>query len=104
MGYPEEFRTEDSKYRTAIALLEAADCMDAATDSIGRSYKEGKQLERYLREVREGSGTRYAPYLEELLRDEGVVRELTYLISGGRDENYRKTYRILKQHEGANTL
>ena len=103
-GYPESFRTATDPDRTVIAVVACADCLDAATDSIGRSYKEGKQLERYLREVREGSGTRYAPYLDELLRDEGVVRELTYLISGGRDENYRKTYRILKQHEGANTL
>ena len=96
MGYPEEFRTEDSKYRTAIALLEAADCMDAATDSIGRSYKQGKTLDEYIDELREGSGTRYAPYVVELCEDPTVREELQKLLTEGRDENYRKTYHLLK--------
>jgi response regulator RpfG family c-di-GMP phosphodiesterase len=55
-GYPEDFKTSESKDKPIIDLVMCADCMDAATDSVGRSYNRGKTLEEYTKEVKEGSG------------------------------------------------
>ena len=95
-GYPEEFHMADAKYPTLVSLLSVADCLDAATDSIGRTYKEGKSLDEVCGELEADSGTRYAPYAVELLRDPEIKNELNRLLSEGRDENYRNTYSLLK--------
>ena len=41
-GYPYDFNTFDSPVKTIIDIVAVADCMDAATDSVGRSYNNGK--------------------------------------------------------------
>ena len=76
-------------------IVACADCLDAATDSIGRSYKQGKTLDDFIEELKEGCGTRYAPFLLELFEDESVYNELNSILNSGRDEKYRHTYTIL---------
>ena len=95
-GYPEDFDIRKSKYRNIISIIEAADCLDAATDSVGRSYKDGISLERYIEELQEGSGTRYAPFMAELMQDKEVIAELQEMLTQKREETYRDTYRVLK--------
>ena len=98
-GYPEPFDLHASPYRTVIEIVTCADCMDAATDAVGRSYKEGKSLENFLAELREGAGEQYAPYLPELFEDRAFYAKIEQMLTRGRDENYRETFHILKQHE-----
>ena len=95
-GYPENFSMKEAEYPVLISLLAAADCLDAATDSVGRSYKCGITFEQYTEELREGSGTRYAPYVVELFEDDNIQGELEELLNEGRDKNYRNTYHLLK--------
>ena len=99
-GYPKSFLLRESPYRTVIEIITCADCMDASTDFVGRSYKEGKSLDKFIQELKEGSGTRYAPYLDELIEEPQVRKELDYLLTEGRAENYREAFNILKKHEG----
>ena len=96
-GYPEEYRIRDAKYATAVAILEAADCLDAATDSVGRSYKQGKTFEEYMSELTEGSGTRYASFVVDLCRDPEIRSDLEKMLPAIRDRSYRNTYSLLKQ-------
>lgn len=98
-GYPADFSFANSPYKTMISIIACADCLDAATDSIGRSYKKGKTLDEFIEELEEGSGTRYAPYLFDLLSEPSVKAELEDLIVKVREENYRKTYFALKKYE-----
>ena len=95
-GYPADFDTRTSKVKTIIDLVLCTDCLDAATDSIGRSYQRGKQLSDFIGELREGSGTRYAPWLLELFADEAVKEDITYLLKEGRQQNYRNMYYMLR--------
>ena len=95
-GYPSDFDAKNSPVKTIIDIVMCADCMDAATDRIGRSYNKGKTLDEYIAEVKDGSGTRYAPYLSELLMVEEVYSGLTELLDKGRKEIYRETYLLLK--------
>ena len=50
--------------------------MDAATDSVLRSYNPEKSLEEFIQEARDQSGTRYAPYAVDLLRGDELLSEL----------------------------
>ncbi|MBO4336595.1 MAG: HD domain-containing protein, partial [Lachnospiraceae bacterium] len=95
-GYPEEFKTSESKDKAIIDIVMCADCMDAATDSVGRSYNKGKTLTEYIKEVEKECGTRYAPWLPKLLSDTNLRADLMFLLSEGREANYRDTYLLLK--------
>ena len=72
--------------------------MDAATDAIGRSYKKGISLDDFFLEAIAESGTRYAPYLTELLIDAQVRDDIEKMLSFSRDENYRDAWHILKKN------
>ena len=95
-GYPNTLDSSKEKYATIVAIIEVADCLDAATDSIGRSYKKGKSLDDFLQELREGKGTRYAPYIVDLFDDFAVRTEFEFSLPVLRDKNYRETYNTLK--------
>lgn len=95
-GYPMEAEFPEGGLKTVIDIVTCADCMDAATDSVGRSYNKGKTLDDYLEEVKEGAGTRYAAYLYDLLNDKDTREDIDYLLNEGRIEAYRGTWQLLK--------
>lgn len=95
-GYPFDKKSSESKYKNIIDLVMCADCLDAATDTVGRSYNKGKTVEDYMVELQEGSGTRYAPWLYDLFNHEEVIQDLNYLLNEGRKKNYRETYNLLR--------
>lgn len=94
-GYPQSFDAMKSPVKTIIDIVAIADCMDAATDSVGRSYNRGKTLADYEQEVIRDAGTRYAPWGPELLADEKTKRDLEYLLIEDRRRLYRETYNLL---------
>jgi len=96
-GYPDDFDASKSPYKVIIDVVTVADCLDAATDGVGRSYQEGKSLKEYERELKEGAGTRYAPYLPELFADPVVHEEMEFLLSEGRSKLYQDTYYLLRK-------
>lgn len=96
-GYPPEFDLSSANDHVLISILAIADCLDAATDTVGRNYKQSKELDTYIRELEDGRGTRYADYLVDLIKDEQLYNEIELLLENNRDENYRKTYRLLIQ-------
>ena len=82
-----------------IDLALCADCLDAATDSVGRSYRAGKTLEDFIEEIRPESGTHYPPWLVPLLSGE-AADDIRYLLREGRQEAYRNTYDLLRRMSG----
>ena len=97
-GYPSDFDTFTSPYKTVIDIVLAADCLDAATDTVGRSYNRGKSFEEYEQEILEGAGTHYAPFLADLFRRQEVRDDMAYLLGVGRDSMYRELYTLLKNN------
>ena len=100
-GYPDSFDPNTSPYRTVIALVRGADCLDAATDQVGRSYKEGKTLHQVVEEFRAGRGSSYADFMVDLFQDEDFCDEIQSLLFTKRDVHYRETFRLLKDSETA---
>ena len=85
MGYPSDFDNTRSAVRVLIEILHISDCLDAATDFIGRSYKTAKKLDQVLEEFVRGKGSVYCPELVELLKKEPELQaDLTYLLGAGR--------------------
>ena len=90
-GYPDNFQNTESEYRIIIDLITICDCMDAATDHLGRNYKRAKTLDAVLEELIEGKGHRYNPDLVEVIENSPrLKKELGYIVSEGRlDIMYR---------------
>lgn len=101
MGYPADFDNTVSKDRMFIELIHIADCMDAATDFIGRSYKSQKAFEKCLEELVQGKGSVYSPDLIELIEtDEKLRSDLKHLLKEGRIQTYYEIYgMVLDQDE-----
>ena len=62
-GYPDSFDNTRSPYRTLIDLITLADCMQAATERVGRNYKGNKTFDSVMEEFQRDAGTRYNPDL-----------------------------------------
>ncbi len=90
-GYPAEFDNTASDYRIVIDIITICDCIDAATDHLGRNYKKAKTLDMVLGELIAESGTRYNPELVEIVKNsERLKKEMRYIVSEGRlDIMYR---------------
>ena len=96
-GYPLDFDVDASPDRTLIHIVMVADALDAATDRIGRSYKLGKSVSGILAELKKGSGTHYSPVIVGLLDRPEVLTDINFLLSKGREDNYRNTYLLLRR-------
>lgn len=66
-GYPEDFDNTKSPKRILIDIITLSDCMQAATERIGRNYKEGKTFDMVMEEFRKGAGTKYNPDLVKFI-------------------------------------
>ena len=86
-----------SPYKTIIDIVTVADCLDAATDTVGRSYSKGKIFSDFEREVAEGAGTRYAPYFPDLFKQPLLRQDIEHLLDQGRKKQYREMFYLLKR-------
>lgn len=58
-GYPESFDNTKSPLYSIIDIVTIADCLEAATDKIGRNYSRVKHFDDIFRSMRAEGGTRY---------------------------------------------
>lgn len=92
-GYPEDFDNTKSPKRILIDIITLSDCMQAATEHIGRNYKEGKTFDMVMEEFRKGAGTKYNPDLVKFIdTHDDVARELAVLINDAWVDIYFSIY------------
>ena len=92
-GYPEDFDNTKSPKRILIDIITLSDCMQAATERIGRNYKSGKNFDRVMDEFRRDAGTRYNPDLVNFIdAHQDVARDLAALINEGWVDIYFDIY------------
>lgn len=93
MGYPMTFENTKSPWKPIIDLITICDCMDAATDYMGRNYQRAKKFDQLLEELEKGAGTWYHPELVALIRKtpelHAWLREQT---EKKREEMYYRVY------------
>ena len=88
-GYPRENHTVNKPF---VNILTIADCIDAATDNIGRPYGMGKTLEQLMVEFDSTRGTRYCGYISELLHTDEIQSRINHIIRNRRKELYCDIY------------
>ena len=92
-GYSEDFDNTKSPKRILIDIITLSDCMQAATERIGRNYKSGKNFDRVMEEFRRDAGTRYNPDLVNFIDAHlDVARDLAALINEGWVDIYFDIY------------
>ncbi len=94
-GYPANEKFRKLPEKCIIDIVSVADCLDAATDSIGRCFNRGIDLEAFIDEIRTDRGTRYAPYVVDLFENDLVINDIKVILDKGRDKNYREAYAML---------
>lgn len=93
-GYPSDFDNTQSPYRFMIDIITLCDCMQAATERVGRNYKQEKSFEKVMEELREGAGTRYNPDLVKLIDDiPELYNELERIAIYGWPDIYYEIYK-----------
>lgn len=93
-GYPSDFDNTQSPYRFMIDIITLCDCMQAATERVGRNYKQEKSFEKVMEELREGAGTRYNPDLVKLIDDvPELYKELERIAIYGWPNIYYEIYK-----------
>ena len=97
-GYPDSFDNTKSPKRILIDIVTLSDCLQAATERIGRNYKGDKTFDVVMEEFRRDAGTRYNPDLVNLIDEHpDLAKKLADLIDDGWVEIY---YNIYSQYFG----
>jgi len=97
-GYPVGFDNTISPVRAIIDLITICDCLDAATDTLGRNYQIGKSSDDVLAEIVQGGGSRYNPYIGNFIMNDGNLRnKLRWLTSDGRRDMLYSIYQEFNQ-------
>lgn len=92
-SYPNSFDNQDSPYFSIINLVTICDCLDAATENIGRNYHHPKPFEVVLEEFKAEAGTHYDPRIIDLIDSDEVTQELLKkIVQTGRYDHYYKMY------------
>lgn len=93
-GYPAEYDNIKSKVKPIIDLVTISDCLDAATDMLGRNYSKGKTFAALFGELKDGAGTQYNPEIVEVIeKNQDLYNDLEYLTQTGRHDVYYRAYR-----------
>ena len=92
-GYPADFDNTRSPYRLLIDILTLSDCLQAATERIGRNYKNPKTFNTVINEFRHDAGTRYNPQVVEFIdRHPELAHRLNWLLTDGWMDIYYMIY------------
>lgn len=92
-GYPAWFDNTKSPVRTMIDIVTFCDCMQAATERLGRNYKKEKTFDVLMEEFRHDAGVRYNPDLVKLVDAHSDVKKaLTELVADGWLDVYYEIY------------
>ena len=95
-GYPRDVPPCPQNIKGIVDVLTVADALDAATDNIGRCYNRAKPLRTLVGELQAQSGTRYAPDVVALFRDETFCEALAKKLDAERKKVYLHVYHAAK--------
>ena len=76
-----------------IDIVTLSDCLQAATERIGRNYKGDRTFDTVMSEVRRDAGVRYNPDLVSLIDEHpDLAKKLANLIEDGWVDIYYNIY------------
>ncbi len=88
-GYPNEFDNLKSPVKSIIDIITIADSIDAATDSVGRSYAVEKTLDDMKEDMMSQIGTRYCPdFTSYVFKDDRLFKKVDDILNEYRYDLY----------------
>ncbi len=91
-GYPREYTYKGNDNAILYQILTCADCLDAATDSVGCAYSSGKNFADMLADLRYNAGRMFNPDLVQLFDSEQLQQQIETLITVDREQLYREVF------------
>ena len=89
LGYPESFNNRQSPYFPIINIVQICDCLDAATEVIGRNYHKPKDFDTVIKEFERDRAVIYDPVLVDAIKGDTVLYgALKYKLQTGRPQQY----------------
>lgn len=93
-GYPLGFDNTMSSKRVIIDIVKICDCIDAATDILGRNYAKAKSFETVLKELIDGAGENYSDVIVELItKDNELIHQISWFTREERRHTYYEIYK-----------
>jgi len=84
-GYPLGYDNNESTIKIIIDIISIADSIEAGTDTLTRSYTQGKDFAKLLKELKQDAGTRYNPMIVEVIENNpDLIEKLSDLTGQGR--------------------
>ena len=91
-GYPADVFYRDEPNAILYQILTCADCIDAATDSVGRAYSRGKTFAEMLEDLHRNSGRMFNPNLVALFDDAALCESVEKLLCFERERLYNQVF------------
>ncbi len=92
-GFPLGFSAKQSSMRAMIYIVSASDALACTEEETAGRYRPGTSLEKAVEEIIRGAGTKYAPFIGELLEKPGRVEELRRGVAAFKREGFLEMYR-----------
>ncbi len=94
-GYPRDFDNLQSQVKVIIDIITISDSIDAATDSVGRSYANEKTLEDMRDDLMSQINTRYCPVITSIIfKNENLYNAIDNLLKNARYDTYYSCFSI----------
>lgn len=92
-GYPKSFKKNESIYHNYIDIITISDCIDAATDILGRNYQKGKNFDSLFKELEQDKGFKYNDIIVDYIgQNKKLYDELKEFTLSGRENVYYEAY------------
>ena len=94
-GYPESFSSIGDRMKIMVDIITIADCIDAATDTLGRNYTKSKTwLPALADELENDEKMRYNQEIVNIIKnDKETCDSISYITDEGRTDIYYDIYR-----------
>lgn len=104
-SYPDDFDNLKLPLLPLINIVMLCDCMDAATENIGRNYHTPKSFETLISEFEEGAGSHYDPVLIKFIKQNpDLYRQLKQKVLLGRLDHYFQLFSTIRQISMSDSL
>ncbi len=101
-GYPRNFDNTASPVKVLIDLITICDCLEAATDPLGRNYAHKKDFDTLIGEFAAAKGVGYNPDLVDMIiGNKDIYERMKYIVNVGWQDTYYDIYEqfLLRNNE-----
>ncbi len=93
-GYPNNISYSGVENAILYQIITCSDCIDAATDTVGRTYSTGKSIHDMVADMKANSGRMFNPDLVALFDNPELVAHVDDMLTNRREKIYYRAFRM----------